>query len=197
MGLRCCVQAFSSCSEWGLLFVAVRGLLMRWLLLLQSTGSRCMGFSSCGSQALERRLSSCGTRVLLLRSMWDLPRPGLEPVSPALAGGFLTTAPPGKPQPALFKKSWFVTLAIFCGVNIPIVVNLKPPTCQQSTLNAELETESHHWLWASFNTPLLKPRPWKWRIYWLHKELDAEMWKETPASCYVVFGGWGTGWVVI
>ena len=30
--------------------------------------------------------------------MWDLPRPGLEPVSPALAGGFLTAAPPGKPQ---------------------------------------------------------------------------------------------------
>ena len=29
--------------------------------------------------------------------MWDLPRPGLAPVSPALAGGFLTTAPPGKP----------------------------------------------------------------------------------------------------
>ena len=29
--------------------------------------------------------------------MWDLPRPGLEPVSPALAGRFSTTAPPGKP----------------------------------------------------------------------------------------------------
>ena len=29
--------------------------------------------------------------------MWDLPRPGLEPVSPALAGRFLNTAPPGKP----------------------------------------------------------------------------------------------------
>ena len=29
--------------------------------------------------------------------MWDLPGPGLEPVSPALAGGFLTPAPPGKP----------------------------------------------------------------------------------------------------
>ena len=28
--------------------------------------------------------------------MWDLPGPGLEPLSPALAGGFLTTAPPGK-----------------------------------------------------------------------------------------------------
>ena len=30
--------------------------------------------------------------------MWDLPRPGLKPMSPALAGGFLTTAPPGKPN---------------------------------------------------------------------------------------------------
>ena len=28
--------------------------------------------------------------------MWDLPGPGIEPVSPALAGGFLTTVPPGK-----------------------------------------------------------------------------------------------------
>ena len=28
--------------------------LLRWLLLLLSTGSRCMGFSSCGSRALEQ-----------------------------------------------------------------------------------------------------------------------------------------------
>ena len=34
--------------------------------------------------------------------MWDLPGPGLEPVSPALAGGFLTTAPPGKPPTCVF-----------------------------------------------------------------------------------------------
>ena len=27
----------------------------------------------------------------------DLPNPGIEPVSPALAGKFFTTAPPGKP----------------------------------------------------------------------------------------------------
>ena len=27
LGLRCCTQAFSSCSEWGLLFVAAHGLL--------------------------------------------------------------------------------------------------------------------------------------------------------------------------
>ena len=30
--------------------------------------------------------------------MWDLPGPGLEPVSSAMAGGFLTTALPGKPS---------------------------------------------------------------------------------------------------
>ena len=28
LGLRCCVQAFSNCGESGLLFVAVRGLLI-------------------------------------------------------------------------------------------------------------------------------------------------------------------------
>ena len=33
-------------------------------------------------------------------AVWDPPGPGIEPVSPALAGGFLTTAPPGKPSTA-------------------------------------------------------------------------------------------------
>ena len=28
----------------------------------------------------------------------DLPNPGIEPASPALAGGFFTTEPPGKPR---------------------------------------------------------------------------------------------------
>ena len=63
------------------------------------------GLSSCGSQALERRLSSCGARASLLCSMWDLPGPGLKPVSPALAGGFLTTAPPGKPTFYYLKEN--------------------------------------------------------------------------------------------
>ena len=34
--------------------------------------------------------------------MWDLPRPGIEAMSPALAGRFFTTEPPGKPK-KLFK----------------------------------------------------------------------------------------------
>ena len=100
--------------------VAVLGLLMsgaslvaeHGLLLLQSTGSSCcgaqalglVGFSSCGSRALAHRLNSCGVRALLLCSMWDLPHSGVEPVSPALAGGFFTTEPPGKPSIEMFLK---------------------------------------------------------------------------------------------
>ena len=65
--------------------------------------------SSCGSWALGRRLSRCGTRAQLLRGMWDLPGPGLEPVSPALAGRFLTTVPPGKSQHNIFRSLIFLS----------------------------------------------------------------------------------------
>ena len=94
LGLRCCVQAFPSCGEQELPFVAVRGLLIAVASLVAEHGLQ--GFSSCGSRALERRLSSCGTRPQLLRGMWDLPGPGLEPMPPALADRFLTTVPPEK-----------------------------------------------------------------------------------------------------
>ena len=40
--------------------------------------------------------------------MWDLPGPGIEPVSPALAGGFLTTVPPGKSLDAIIKGIVFL-----------------------------------------------------------------------------------------
>ena len=63
------------------------------------------GLSSCGSWALERKLSSCGARAQLLRGMWDLPGPGREPVSPALARRFLTTTLPGKSLLSQFE-SW-------------------------------------------------------------------------------------------
>ena len=68
------------------------------------------GLSNCGSRTLEHRLSSCGMRAQLLRGMWDLPGAGIEPVSPALAGGFLTTVPTGKSQRSLFKKLNYDTI---------------------------------------------------------------------------------------
>ena len=60
-------------------------------LLLLSTGSRAHGLSRYGSRVLEHRLSSCGPRAQLLLGVWDLPGPGIEPVSPALVGGFFAT----------------------------------------------------------------------------------------------------------
>ena len=104
LGLCCCTWAFSSCGKWGLLFVAVS----RHCDAFSCCGVRALGarasvvvargLSICGSRALVRRLSSCGAWAQLLCGTWALPGPGLKPVSPALAGGLLTTAPPGKSQ---------------------------------------------------------------------------------------------------
>ena len=90
LGLRFCARAFSSCGKWGPLFIAVRG-------------PRTIAASLVVEHRLQtRRLSNCGSRAQLLRGMWDLPRPGPEPVSPASAGGFSTTAPSGKPKSGIF-----------------------------------------------------------------------------------------------
>ena len=44
--------------------------------------SHCSGFSSCRAWALRQLgFSSCGTWAQLPRSLWDLPGPGIEPVS--------------------------------------------------------------------------------------------------------------------
>ena len=75
-----------------------RGLAVSGYCLVSSTGSRPEDFSSCDSRALEDRLSSRGAPALLLRGLWDLPGPGVEPASPALVGGLFTTEPPGKPN---------------------------------------------------------------------------------------------------
>ena len=85
LGLRFCVRAFSGCGKWGPFFIAVRGPLI-------------IAASLVAEHRLQtRRLSNCGSRAQSLRSMWDPPRPGLEPASPAPAGRLSTTAPPGKP----------------------------------------------------------------------------------------------------
>ena len=86
LGLSFCARAFSSCGKRGPLFIAVRGPLTIMASLVAE------------HRLQMRRLSNCGSRAYLLRGMWDPPRPGLEPVSPATAGRLPTTAPPGKPS---------------------------------------------------------------------------------------------------
>ena len=66
------------------------------LRALSSSFNKQRLLSSHSFQAPEHRLSSWGTQAGLLHSMWDLPNPGMESTSPALAGGFLTPEPPEK-----------------------------------------------------------------------------------------------------
>ena len=48
--------------------------------------------------------------------MWDLPGSGIEPVSPALAGGFFTSESPGKPiRLVFFFFSFFLLFSVYLG----------------------------------------------------------------------------------
>ena len=97
-------RLLSSCGAWALEcagpVVAARGLSTCGTWALERTGSVVVAcrLSTSGTWALERtgsvvvacRLScpvACGILV---------PLPGIEPMSPALQGRFLTTGPPGK-----------------------------------------------------------------------------------------------------
>ena len=110
LGLGCCARAFSSCGERGPLFAAVRGFLIAVASPTVEHGPQARrlqqlwhrGLSSHGSRAPQRRLSSCGAQAQSLCGTWDLPRKGIEPVSPALASGLPATVPPGEP-PKLFS----------------------------------------------------------------------------------------------
>ena len=100
LGLRFCARAFSSCGKRGPLFIAVSGPLT-------------IAASLVAEHRLQtRRLSSCGSRAQSLRGMWGLPRPGPEPMSPALAGRLSTTAPPGKPHSDFLKEKSLAHLTL-------------------------------------------------------------------------------------
>ena len=92
LGPRLCARALSSCGKRGPPLVAVRGPLT-------------IAAPPVAEHRLQtRRLSNCGSRAQPLHGMWDPPRPGLEPASPALAGRFPATAPRGKPLTCLFLR---------------------------------------------------------------------------------------------
>ena len=103
-------------------FLAVRGLSLVGVsggysatLHCGAWAFHCSGFFCCGAQALGMwasvvvacELSSCGAWASLLCGMWDLPGPGIEPVSPALEGGFPTTVPPGKSLACLIAPKYY------------------------------------------------------------------------------------------
>ena len=80
----CCCAGFSLVVSGGYSLVAVCELRLVEAFLVV-----------CRAWPLERGLSSCGGWTWLLRRIGDLPRPGIKPVSPALAGRFFTAEPQG------------------------------------------------------------------------------------------------------
>ena len=75
----------------------------------------CGGFCCCSAWGLDTRLqwlrsvgfSTWCSRAELPFGMLNLPGSRIKPVSPALAGRFLTTRPPEKPSSTFFSESYF------------------------------------------------------------------------------------------
>ena len=104
----------SGCTESSLL----HGLSLVWWA---GAAPHCVGFSlwgflRCRAQALRYvGFSSCGAWAKLLQDMCDLPRAGVEPVSSALAGRFLTPGPPGMSQVCVLKRWFWPLISWFWG----------------------------------------------------------------------------------
>ena len=84
------------------------------------------GLSSCGPQALEHRLHSCGAQASLPHSMGDAPGSGIEPVFPALTGRLFTTGPPWKPRDHLLEEDNPSPCSIFILEIIGVTMLSKP-----------------------------------------------------------------------
>ena len=104
LGLCCCSPSFSSLREQELL-PSCNARASHWVAsFVVENRLRCAAFSSRGSQAQ------------LPCNMQNLLRPMIEPMSSALAGKFLTTAPPGKSY--LYKSDH--TIQLISGVKHPL-----------------------------------------------------------------------------
>ena len=82
--------------------------------------------------------------------MWDLPRPGREPVSPALAGRLSTTVPPGKPQFHSFSCGYLVVPTAFVKETI-----LSPLNGLGTLVENQLAIDIWIYFWALTSIPLL------------------------------------------
>ena len=137
--LHCCMQTVSSCRDQGLPSSC------------SAQGSHCSGFSccraqvlgmwasvlvaqrlrSCSSRALEHRLSSCDAQAQWLHGMWNPPGPGIEPMSPVLAGGFLSTATKEGCFYILSKEIILLTVIDFAPITLNCISTEKESFCDK------------------------------------------------------------------
>ena len=82
-----------------------------------------MGFNSWDSPPLKGRVDSFGTRTQLLRSMWDLPGPGIKPVSRALAADSLPPSHLGSPESHLLNPGGLLNDRMYLSFSFSKSVN--------------------------------------------------------------------------
>ena len=139
LGLRFCVRAFSSCGKRGPLFITVCGPLTIVASLVAEHR-----LQTC-------RLSTCGSRAQPLCGMWDLPRPGPEPVSLCIRS---TESYPLDHQGSPSGNSW--TCLDTCELPILPIVSLdEGKTIHRLPVFQDTETKPEA-KWYS-NAPLLRP----------------------------------------
>ena len=73
--------------------------------------------------------------------MWDPPRPGVEPTSPALAGGFLTTGPPAKSLTVFLTLLFDWTRVKTTGFSKPWLSGTETSVASRVTWSVLRETE--------------------------------------------------------
>lgn len=112
------------------------------------------GLSSCSLWAVERRLSGCGTQAWLLCSVWNLPRQGIEPMSPVLADGFLSTVPLWKSTPPIS----FYFLKCDCWK----IWNYSCGSCV--SIGPHWVREYEEWLWEGWDDPRPAKRLWATQV---------------------------------
>ena len=91
LDLHCSAGFSLAAVSGGFSFLERAGFSLRWLVLLQGTGSTARGLQLLWHMGF------------LVSRLVNPPGPGIKPMSPALAGGLLTTGPPGKSSRHLLK----------------------------------------------------------------------------------------------
>ena len=146
LGLCCCPQAFSRCSEQGLLSSC------------SAQASHCSGLF-LGKRGLQGvGFSSCAARAQLPHDTWDLPGLEIEPVFPVLAGRLFVIG-----SSAMFPF-FFMQLCIMCVIGIYLLKSI----CLGQVSVVPRRTFSHSMqnsqLWHVRSSSLTRDQTWAFCI---------------------------------
>ena len=100
--------------------------------------------------------------------MWDLPRPGLEPVSPALAGRLSTTAPPGKSPHITFLKPGIWGQSFWKRAGGPVQLDML------RTRNAAVKLCGQGSSFEGMESALRATRPGSRALSWVTRDAEVE-----------------------